>query len=145
MGKPRDGKKIDVPTLATPRNYIDGKRREERSWESRGSRVLTPATSHQFRGAREVAGQLFTGFWPTQAGHKSPGAFVQKLVQKPWRGCTKAPAQLGQRSKNKRYGPNAQSVWELLHEVVTTWVTTTGGGLSQSRISLHGDRRFMRL
>ena len=59
-------------------------------------------------GAREVAEQLFTGFWPAQGGYKSPGAFVQRLVQKPWSICTKALAQPGQQSGNKRCGLNRQ-------------------------------------
>ena len=108
MGSRVMKKKTYVPTLATPRKYIDGD-----SARGKTSRSRMMAEGHTFPrlrrlenilmgkgaredagkaggarfsyqqppinpgGAREVAGQLFTSFSPTQGGHKNPGALYE--------------------------------------------------------------------
>jgi len=70
--------KTGVPTLATPRNYIDGKRRERGSWGSQGGRILTLTTSHQSWGRPRSSRMVIHRFLAAPGRHESPGAFVQK-------------------------------------------------------------------
>ena len=88
-----------------------GKGMREEAGEARGSRILMPAPPINLRNAREVAGRLFTSFRSLRGATKALELFV---------------AQMGHWRENENCGANTQTGWDLVHEVVTTRISTTG-------------------